>query len=84
MIWLVVCLMLATQILTVMWLFWLDAEFKVQRRYIQGLQSATMIKICSTPPGTRGDLLVHRHAVHHRNRSTVMCERSSRPQQSKD
>ena len=38
MLWLVVCLMLGTQILTILWLFWLDAEFKAQRRYIQGLR----------------------------------------------
>lgn len=38
MIWIVVSLMLFTQILCIVWLFWLDAEFKVQRRYIQGLR----------------------------------------------
>ena len=38
MLWLVVSLMLGTQVFTVMWLFWLDAELKLQREYVKGLR----------------------------------------------
>ena len=43
MLWLVVCLMLFTQVLTVIWLFWLDAEFKAATPIHSGAQNAEMI-----------------------------------------